>query len=615
MSGMGRPLQVGNPVILSAFHSSLAHQFLFLLGIALVLVVGWNVAFTLQQRRRPAAAGGSAVASVPIQLGPEPAGRRFLRIGFGLVWLLDGLLQLQSAMPVGMPGEVLRPAATGSPAWVHDLVNVGVTIWSNHPIAAATSVVWIQCGVGLALLVAPRGWWSRAAGGASVGWAAVVWVFGEAFGGIFAPGAAWAFGLPGAVVFYGVAGALLALPERSWHGPRLGRAVTAGLGAFFVGMAVLQAWPGRGTWQGGAGAKAGPLEAMVKTMATTSQPRFLSSWLTSFSSFDAAHGWGVNLFEVVALAAIGVALCTGRRRLVLAASGAAAVLCLATWVLVQDLGFFGGVGTDPNSMVPTLVLLGGGVLALLRQPATVAQVEAAVSPAGTGLRSAAAGWWRTVAPGSLARVFGAVAAGVVVLVGVVPMAAASTNPNADPIVTEAINGTPTLENAPAPGFTLTDQDGAPVSLAGLRGKTVALTFLDPVCTSDCPLIAQNFRQADRMLGSESGRTVFVAVVANPIYRSVASTDAFDRQEGLAHVGNWLYLTGSLADLTKVWNSYGVQVAISPAGAMVDHSEVAYVIDGHGRIRAVLDANPGTSSTSDSSFSNLLAEQMRSALDA
>ena len=53
----------------------------------------------------------------------------------------------------------------------------------------------------------------------------------------------------------------------------------------------------------------------------------------------------------------------------------------------------------------------------------------------------------------------------------------------------------------APAFALTDQDGQPVSLASLRGKVVLLTFLDPVCTADCPLIAQEFRAADLMLGA------------------------------------------------------------------------------------------------------------------
>jgi hypothetical protein len=42
------------------------------------------------------------------------------------------------------------------------------------------------------------------------------------------------------------------------------------------------------------------------------------------------------------------------------------VLCLADWVLIQDLGFLGGLGTDPNSMIPFVLLAAGGYLALTR---------------------------------------------------------------------------------------------------------------------------------------------------------------------------------------------------------------------------------------------------------
>jgi len=56
------------------------------------------------------------------------------------------------------------------------------------------------------------------------------------------------------------------------------------------------------------------------------------------------------------------------------------VLCLADWVLVEDLGFLGGLGTDPNSMIPFILLASGGYLALTR-PATLTARTAAASPA------------------------------------------------------------------------------------------------------------------------------------------------------------------------------------------------------------------------------------------
>ena len=129
-----------------------------------------------------------------------------LRIGFGALWLFDGLLQAQPQMAGGLPGQVMQPAADGSPSWVVSLVNFGANVWNYHPIAAAASSVWIQVGIGLWLIFAVRGWSIRLAALSSVAWGLVVWAFGEAFGAIFAPGLTVLFGAPGAVLIYAVAG-------------------------------------------------------------------------------------------------------------------------------------------------------------------------------------------------------------------------------------------------------------------------------------------------------------------------------------------------------------------------------------------------------------------------
>ena len=307
MPGMGRSLQTGNSLIVSSFHTALFHQLIVILLLGVLSAVGFNVFRTVQYRRLKAHGQVSFPSSRPEPL-PEPAARRILRIGFGALWILDGLLQIQSSMPLGLPSGVIQPAASGSPSWVQHLVNSGVTIWSNHPIQAASATVWIQVGIGLWLLVAPRGRWSRFGGLASVGWGLLVWAFGEAFGGIFAPGATWLFGTPGAVLFYSAAGILIALPERAYASARLGRIVLALSGLFLIGMAVLQAWPGRGFWQG----HGGTLTGMVRSMAQTPQPGFLASWVSSFGNFVAAHGWAVNLFAVVALVTVGALLLSGR---------------------------------------------------------------------------------------------------------------------------------------------------------------------------------------------------------------------------------------------------------------------------------------------------------------
>jgi cytochrome oxidase Cu insertion factor (SCO1/SenC/PrrC family) len=600
MSGMNSGINVNDPTVVAAFKTALLHQGIIALLIFALLGFAW---ITIRAWLPAAQAGGVAgPGSLPAPAAAEPPWRQVLRLGFGLLWVFDGILQAQPKMAIGLPSQVIEPAAASSPHWVQVVVNWAGTTWSYHPMQAGASAVWIQVGIGIWMLASTHGPSSRLAGLASIGWGFVVWVFGESFGGIFAPGLTWLFGAPGAVLIYMVAGGLIALPERTWRTPRIGRAVLAGLGLFLVGMAVLQAWPGRGFWQGLSHGQQGTLAGMTSDMAQTPQPGFLAAWVNAFTAFDEAHGFAVNLFAVVALAAIGAAFLTGRRRLVRPAVIAFVVLCLADWVLIEDFGFFGGLGTDPNSMLPFALLAAGGYLALVQVPATAAE-RASTEPAAAGWRERIrpASVRRSVAAASIRSVAVAGALGLIIL-GAAPMAAAQASPTADPILAQAINGSSAPLNYPASPFSLTDQHGQTVTLASLRGKVVLLTFLDDTCTVDCPLIAQEFRQAGQLLGADSRRVELVAINYNPVNTQLGYIQAFDRQEGLAGVRNWLYLTGSVPQLQQVWRQYSVpQAEILPAGSMIGHGDYAFVIDRAGHMRQELgfDTGPGTQATKSS----------------
>jgi protein SCO1 len=290
------------------------------------------------------------------------------------------------------------------------------------------------------------------------------------------------------------------------------------------------------------------------------------------------------------------------------------VLCLADWVLVEDFGFFGGLGTDPNSMIPFALLAVAGYLALAAPAPAAEPAGATVSAAGWPDRLRAALAPRSLASAGIGSVAAVGAVGVIIL-GAVPMAAAQANPVADPILAEAINGSSGPVNFPAPGFSLTDQHGQKTSLASLRGKVVLLTFLDDTCSVDCPLIAQEFRQAGELLGARAARVELVAVNYNPLYTQVSYIQAFDRQEGLDGVRNWLYLTGTPAQLQHVWARYGAAPAeLLPAGSMIGHGDYAFVIDQAGHVRQELgfDTGPGTSATK-SSFAAELTDAARQLL--
>jgi cytochrome oxidase Cu insertion factor (SCO1/SenC/PrrC family) len=370
--------------------------------------------------------------------------------------------------------------------------------------------------------------------------------------------------------------------------------VLAGLGVFLVGMAVLQAWPGRGFWQGISGRRPGTLAGMAASMARTPQPRVLSEWVSAFTAFDEAHGLAVNLCAAILLAGIGGIFLTGRPRLIGPAVAVFTAVCLADWVLVEDFGFFGGLGTDPNSMVPFALLAIAGYLALSPGPAVAAP---------------AARWRDRLDMASLRNLgFGPVASlgavGLIIL-GAAPMAAAQASPNADPILAQAIAGSTVRVNFPAASFRLTDQHGRIVTMAGLRGKVVLLTFLGPACPADCPLIAKEFRATAQLLGAAP--VVLVAIAASPA--RVADSQAFDRRERLSQVPDWLYLTGGLPELRRLWTAYGL--APQPPRGGSGRDDVAWVIDRRGQVREELNISPGPgTAASESSFAVLLAGAAR-----
>ena len=222
---------------------------------------------------------------------------------------------------------------------------------------------------------------------------------------------------------------------------------------------------------------------------------------------------------------------------------------------------------------------------------------------------------QSVATASLQSVAAAGALGVIIL-GAAPMATAQASPVADPILAQAINGSSAPVDYPAAPFGLTDQHGQNVTLASLRGKVVLLTFLDDTCTTDCPLIAQEFRLAGQLLGADAARVELVAINYNPLYTGVSYIRAFNRQEGLAEVRNWLFLTGTRSQLQQVWQRYGVPPAeVLPAGSMIGHGDYAFVIDQTGHLRQELgfDTGPGTQAT-QSSFAAELADAARQLME-
>jgi cytochrome oxidase Cu insertion factor (SCO1/SenC/PrrC family) len=149
---------------------------------------------------------------------------------------------------------------------------------------------------------------------------------------------------------------------------------------------------------------------------------------------------------------------------------------------------------------------------------------------------------------------------------------------------------------PAPGFVLRDQQGRLTSLAQFRGKAVLLTFIDPECTQICPLTTQSMLDAVRMLGPDAAsRVQLLGINVNVEKAKVADVDAYTHSHDLE--GHWRFLTGSPAQLKKVWHDYYVYVARTPDGD-VEHTAVTYLIDPGGDERATFTTSMSYAAVSD-----------------
>jgi cytochrome oxidase Cu insertion factor (SCO1/SenC/PrrC family) len=262
-----------------------------------------------------------------------------------------------------------------------------------------------------------------------------------------------------------------------------------------------------------------------------------------------------------------------------------AVGAVIVWVVGEDIAIFGGVGTDINSMIPLALLV------WCARPA-----------------------WRTASPlvrhlpeefrSSSGAVVAAFASGMI-LFSVVSMGIASVSA-AEPTLFVAQNGIAGTANTVAPKFTLTDQFDKPYSLGEHKGSYILLTFLDPVCWTDCPLLAAQLRQVRAQLPASAPIDI-VAVAANPLHQTLANVRHFIKIHDLSSVPNFYFVTGTLGKTKNVWKHYGISVSNEPGDIMSIHSDYMFIIKPSGRLRWIIPDDPLASSAGqESSESELLS---------
>ena len=136
---------------------------------------------------------------------------------------------------------------------------------------------------------------------------------------------------------------------------------------------------------------------------------------------------------------------------------------------------------------------------------------------------------------------------------------------------------------PAPGFSLTTQEGARLALKDLHGKVVAVTFIYASCTDTCPLLTAKLAGLQARLGTDFGSKVFfVAITVEPERDTPKVLKRYAQAHG-ANLAGWAFLTGTPAEIQQVARQYGIYAKKTPRGA-VDHTFLTSLIDHRGTLR-------------------------------
>ncbi len=129
---------------------------------------------------------------------------------------------------------------------------------------------------------------------------------------------------------------------------------------------------------------------------------------------------------------------------------------------------------------------------------------------------------------------------------------------------------------PAPEISLTDHHGSPFKMTDQRGRVVLLYFGYVNCPDECPLTMAHLKLARESLGERAKDVQVVMVSTDPVRDTPQALKNFMEHFDPSFLG----LTGTPAELQKVWKDYGVTVE---AGGET-HSTFLYVIDPNGNVR-------------------------------
>jgi len=291
--------------------------------------------------------------------------RRKIQIALGVLWLLDGALQLQHQMfTANFANNVIAPAAEGQPLFVRGPIHFGIHIFLMHPAIWNSLIALVQLSIGALIL------WKRTVRLGLLGsvfWGLFVWYFGEGLGGLASGHTLLLMGAPGAALLYSII-SVSAWPKNHMTDndvPAYWLVIVWAV--LWLGGTALQLVNGQNT--------AADLSSMIAGMASGA-PGWLASFDLHVSHFvGSSNGWIVPAF-ITLQALIGFLIFLSHR---LRAFGISLgiLLSLVFWAIGQSFGsYYTGLATDPNT-APLIILLG---IAILGTRVTKLQLLSAENP-------------------------------------------------------------------------------------------------------------------------------------------------------------------------------------------------------------------------------------------
>lgn len=141
-----------------------------------------------------------------------------------------------------------------------------------------------------------------------------------------------------------------------------------------------------------------------------------------------------------------------------------------------------------------------------------------------------------------------------------------------------------------PAVSLQDQDGAPATLAALRGKAVLLDFIYTRCPSVCGVQGSDFQRAREEIRAEGlqDAVALVSLSFDPGFDTPEELTAYAERFGGADPV-WRFLRSTPQETAGLLRSAGVVVIPDELGGYT-HNAAIHVLDRAGRLVAILDAD-------------------------